>query len=273
MKLGAIRYYLRSIPVLLRGVRNPLRTIALLASRPAKPQEIQLFDGTRFLVRSLLDLWIIKETCLDRDYERMGCSVEDDWTLVDVGAGLGDFTVSVARRFPNARIFAFEPFAESFDLMQRNLALNEIGIDRVHIMQEAVNSTGKPMVLSMLGESVQHSTSNTPMGARTKTVSARNLESLIEAHSIDVIDLLKVDCEGGEYDIFLTARPQLFERIRHVRMEYHDAHTQHRHVELIKALEAQGFAVSRFPNPVHAETGLIYASNLRFEEALRLRNS
>lgn len=271
MKLGAIRYYLSSIPLLLRGVRNPVRSIAVLAGSPAQPKEIQLKDGTRYFVRSLMDLWIIKETCLDRGYERIGVDLEDGWTIVDVGAGLGDFTISVARRFPRARIFAFEPFAESFELMQRNLALNGLGTqDRIHVFKEAVNSSGEPMVLSMLGESVQHSTSNTADGSRTVSVTARTLEALMEAHSIAVIDLLKVDCEGGEFDIFLNARPQLFESIRHVCMEYHDAHTRHTHAALIEAFHVHDFAVCKFPSPVHGEIGLLYARNLRFEGLSRV---
>ncbi len=35
-----------------------------------KPFTIELRSGCRFRVRTLLDVWILKETCLDHQYER-----------------------------------------------------------------------------------------------------------------------------------------------------------------------------------------------------------
>jgi Met-10+ like-protein len=141
-RVGAIGYYLSSLPALLRGVRSPLRTIVSLARSSRRGGavvemagvgvagvevagvEVVLTDGTRFVVRTLMDLWIIKETCLDREYERIGPSIVDGWTVLDIGAGLGDFCVHVARRFPRSKVIGFEPFLPSFNLLQRNITMN-----------------------------------------------------------------------------------------------------------------------------------------------------
>ena len=47
-------------------------------------------SGLQFRVRTAMDVWVIKETCLDRDYE-YGMVLQDNWTIIDIGAGLGDF--------------------------------------------------------------------------------------------------------------------------------------------------------------------------------------
>lgn len=262
MRPSAVPYYLSSIPVLLGGVRHPLAAIASLAGAGRRAEtgvEIALNDGTRFAVRSLMDLWIIKETCLDRDYERIGPRIEDGWTVIDIGAGMGDFCVHVARRCPRARVVGFEPFAQSFKLLQHNIALN--GVANISVYPLAVSSDGRPMQLSMIGAAVQHSTS---AAGATESASMQAVQSVTLAGALDLggmlqCDLLKVDCEGGEFDILLNAPDALLRRFRNICLEYHDAPTSHRHAELVERFKAAGFDVSVHPNPVHADIGLMHA--------------
>jgi hypothetical protein len=112
-------YYLVSMLTLLRGLKNWPLAGALLARWPVRQPVVELRpSGLRFRVRTFMDVWIIKETCLDRDYERVGTDLQDGWNVVDIGAGLGDFTVYAARRCPHGTVYAYEPFPESFALLQ-----------------------------------------------------------------------------------------------------------------------------------------------------------
>jgi len=62
MRLTGLFYYLSSIPTLMRGVKN---WSALLTLASHRPTIVQLRDpALRFHARSLMDVWIIKETCL-----------------------------------------------------------------------------------------------------------------------------------------------------------------------------------------------------------------
>ena len=55
----------------------------------------------------------------------MAWRLQDGWTIIDIGAGLGDFTAYAAQRSPRGRVLAYEPFPESFALLQQNLKLND----------------------------------------------------------------------------------------------------------------------------------------------------
>ncbi len=68
---------------------------------PGKPVEMRLRDGSRFKIRSLMDLWVLKETCLDRDYEKGLPPPGEDWVILDIGAGLGDFAIRMAWQHPH----------------------------------------------------------------------------------------------------------------------------------------------------------------------------
>jgi hypothetical protein len=72
-------------------------------------------------------------------------------------------------------------------------------------------------------------------------------------------DLLKVDCEGGEYDIFFHTPADTLRRIQRISMEYHDDCTPHSHGELADFLTQHGFTVTLRDNPVHRHIGFLTA--------------
>jgi len=253
-------YYIRSIPTLLTGVRSWGSAARLLAGRPSAPVTVRLRNGCAFRVRSFMDLWIIKETCLDHDYENDLPPYGEDWTIIDIGAGLGDFPVCAAWRHPERKIAAFEPFRESFDLLRENLRLN--GIQNVRAFPYAVGARSGPMQLqTATGVAVQHSTASAadPDPAASLPVEGITLEGALQKAGFARCDLLKVDCEGGEYDIFFHTSEATLHRIDRIAMEYHDGCTPHSHAELADFLRGQGFSVTLRKNPVHRNIGFLTA--------------
>ncbi len=253
-------YYLRSIPTLLAGVRSWGTALRLLAGRPSSPLTVRLRNGCAFRVRSFMDLWIIKETCLDRDYENDFPPIGEDWMVVDIGAGLGDFSVCAAWRHPDRKIAAFEPFLESFSLFQENLRLN--GIRNVQAFPLAVGARSGPMQLqTTTGVAVQHSTASAGVvdPAASLPVEGVTLEDALKKAGFARCDLLKVDCEGGEYDIFFHTPEETLRKIGRIAMEYHDGCTPHSHSELADFLRGQGFSVTLRANPVHRHIGFLTA--------------
>lgn len=82
-------YYLFSIYKLLTGVKNwPLVVRVFFKIAPSSPYRIELRkSGLQLTARSFMDIWSIKETFLDRFYERFGIRIEDGWIIVDIGGG------------------------------------------------------------------------------------------------------------------------------------------------------------------------------------------
>jgi len=255
-----IVYYLKSLLTLVAGVRSWGAAVGLLAGRPARPAEIRLRNGSGFRVRTLMDLWIVKETCLDRDYERDLPPPGPEWKVMDIGAGLGDFAICAAWKHPRRKIAAFEPFAESYRLLEENLRLN--GIHNVRAFPLAVGARSGTMLLQTgTGVAVRHSTAAAggPASPAALSVEGITLEEALRKAEFDHCDLLKVDCEGGEYDIFLPAAPETLRRIDRIVMEYHDGCTPHAHGELAEFLRKQGFTVRLRANPVHRHLGFLTA--------------
>ena len=259
-------YYLSSIPTLAVGIRNwPSAALSLLLRPGHRPFTVELRNGLRFNARTALDVWIIKETCLDRDYERAG-PIEKGWTIVDIGAGLGEFAVHAAKPSGTGTVYAFEPAPGSFALGQTNLKLNDV--HNVRLVQSAV--CGAPVGAAQLRESdepAKSALSNKRTESKGLTqVAAITLDQFVADENLESIDLLKIDCEGGEYDILSGASGSTLARIRRIALEYHDGPAGCGN-DLVRLLTDRGFTVERQPNPVHANIGLLFAMSSSFQGA------
>ena len=250
-----IGYYLFSVPTILGQIRNWYVCFNLLFNK--KPVVIRLRNGCRFKVRSLMDVWVIKETCLDRDYEANATSIQDGWTILDVGAGLGDFAISVAYEHPTCEVYAYEPFPESYRLLEENIGLN--ATDNVIAAPIAVGAQSGQMTLFATGAAVQHTTTNASGPADAISVQGLSLDGVFEGNALVTCDFLKMDCEGGEFDILFNASDTTLGKIRNIGLEYHDGVTSFSHQDLVDYLQQRGFRVKLTSNPVHSHLGFLYA--------------
>jgi FkbM family methyltransferase len=260
MLLSRWFYYLSSIPTLLTGIKNLHSAMATFLRRhPHKPFMLELRDGSRFYVRTLMDIWILKEAYLDRQYERVSIEIQDRWTILDIGAGIGDFAIGVAKRHPQSTLYAYEPFPESYALLQENLRLN--GIENVKAFPLAISGKKDSLQLHLITpEPVQHSTAVEKHPAHNSiSVPNTTLDQALTELELPYCDYLKMDCEGAEYDILFNTSPNTLKKIRHICLEHHDGVTPYSHTDLIRFLERHGFQVRHTPNPVHRHLGFVYA--------------
>lgn len=255
-------YYLHSILKLLSGFRNPLLIIRIFLGRgDVEIKAVQLRSpALQFKVRGAMDVWSIKETFLDRFYERYGFTIQPDWSVIDIGAGIGEYTLYAAVAQPRVRVFAFEPYPQSFTLMQENLQSN--AVTGAQAFNEAVaDATGELALDLSGGEPLQfQSHMNQAVDVQTSlSVRALSLADAFAMLQVESCDLLKMDCEGAEYSILFAAPPSVLELVRRIVMEYHDHTTRYQHHDLVRFLDEQGFHVETFPNPVHSYLGYLRA--------------
>jgi FkbM family methyltransferase len=262
MFIARVAYYLSSIPTLLLGFENWwVIGVRLLGLGDAKGSILRLRrSGLRFRVRTAMDVWVVKEVCLDRDYERGGMRPQDGWTIIDVGAGIGDFSISLGARFPQGRVIALEPFPPSFRVLKENIALNRL--ENVTPLPYALGAASGPRRLHAgAAEPGQSSTARRGRGVvqEPEEVPGRSLAALFEELGIERCDVLKMDCEGAEYEILMSSDDATLGKIENLVLEYHDTYTEHEHEELAAFLQGKGYTVRTRPSPAHREIGFLFA--------------
>lgn len=257
-------YYLISILELLTSVR-PISTVVKIFTRRNKSgiQQISLPRyGVVFSVRGAMDIWSVKETFIDRFYQRYGEKIGAGWTIIDIGGGIGDFTTFAAKAHASNRVFAFEPTPQSYQLLQENLKLNQV-TNAVAFPEAVWSKNGKIEIDTTVGEpgqftSQQSSQNSIPTGKIQ--VPAISLAELFERVKLTHCDLLKMDCEGAEYPILFSAPDQVFDQIERIVMEYHDNNQRANHQDIEEYLTYKGYKVRIHPNAAHNYLGYLFAT-------------
>jgi FkbM family methyltransferase len=151
-------------------------------------------------------------------------------TIIDIGANVGFFSIAARGRYPNATIHAYEPNPRALPYLRSNTG--ELGIEA---FPEAVGSEEGFVSIVDEGETNQARTSTSSDGRIPQVT----LDTAIQRIGGNV-DLLKLDCEGAEWDLFRLN--DCWKQIRNVRMEYHLFHGETiQQVE--QTLQRLGFAI------------------------------
>ncbi len=241
-----------------KGFSNPWVLLSLwLRPSNQKTKDLRLRSGEVFNVFSFMDAWVIKETLLERQYEQVSLPLQDGWTVVDIGAALGDYAVWAAKQSPHGRVIAVEPFPLAVEVLRRNLELNDV--HHVEVVAGAVGGKNGVTTLKVVGKVVQNSTASSDVGGETLTVETFTLAELFKRTGISQCDYLKMDCEGGEYDILFNTSESVLEHVERICMEVHDGMTSHDRAEMMQFLQARGYQTKLTLNPVHHELAYLYA--------------
>lgn len=122
--------------------------------------------------------------------------------IIDAGANIGLASVRLANQFPQARILALEPEDSNFNMLRKNTAAYPL-ITPIHAALWSSTAT-----LDILNPTGRHGTFRTqpppaPDGMRVLgQTAAVSVPHLLAEHQLDGVDLLKVDIEGAEKEVF-----------------------------------------------------------------------
>ena len=256
------------VAALIRGYVGQLRnwpTVGLLVAvthaSPLPPRGGMLFHPLRAMpitLRSRSGLRIgcrldeaspFVEIFVRSEYEIPGFDWSAVRTVVDVGANVGMATMWIAQRAPQARFVAVEPAPATAARLRANLVCN--GLDsRVDVVVAGVAAEpGRGSMVFESGFSSHAFVAHTSDGE----VELATLDAVIDRTGEEVVDLLKIDCEGGEYEVL---RGPVLQRVRTIAGEYHVS-ADHHPTELAATLRDAGFEV--WMEPVVCNHGRFHA--------------
>jgi FkbM family methyltransferase len=238
--------------------RNFPTYFQLLRDRGDGQRVLVTRKGVRIAVReNVWDARIVREMFLDRPYVK-GLDLPPSPTVIDIGGYIGDFSL-YASQYLGARVFVYEPTAENFELLQRNVDLNDAA-DRISAFNQAVGEDGRLTLNVQVDAQEVHSSAYWYPEADHRSVESVSLASAMAANGLEHVDLVKIDCEGGEYDIVAGASDGTLARIGNLVAETHDVgpETAIKRRWLHGRLHEAGFAVSEVT--MTSRTGILRAT-------------
>lgn len=156
--------------------------------------------------------------------------------ILDCGANIGISTIYFKTIYPNAIVHAFEPDANLFEILSKNIHAN--GFKQVELHQAAIWKEHTTLSFDNKGSEASHIDTT---GQTTNKVEAKKLASILA--NLDAVDFLKMDIEGAEYEVVKDCAPYLY-KIENFFLEYHGKATDTNKLnELLKLVETAGFKV------------------------------
>jgi FkbM family methyltransferase len=205
------------------------------AGRPDDPPLLVNLNNLIFpiIVRpGTLDVHTIINNIIRKEYDQVTMTQEPKW-MIDAGAYIGDTSAYFLSRFPGLNIIALEPNPPSFEMAKKNLI--PYG-ERSILLQKGLYITDGFAFFS--GESTGASIDKSGFKIDCTTV-----PSLLEQYSIPRIDILKMDIEGAEEDIFKSKPETWLNRVDMLMIEIHSAHM----IPLIsRILQENGFSMKQY---------------------------
>lgn len=211
---------------------------AVIKRCPSSEDELLVFLGSGALKDTIIkvrkgstDIDVLVQVLIDEEYKALVEIVKQRLcdqsavNIVDAGANIGCTSVYLKRHFPNAQIIAIEPNLDNCRVLEENMKLNNLeGVkllraglwnDEVDLTIDTSFRDGKEWSLA-LRESEGSSDNNPVKGVTLETVKGlfRN----------QMIDLLKVDIEGGERFIFCDSQyaDEFLTDVKCMAIEVHD---------------------------------------------------
>lgn len=220
---------------LFTSLHNTYLYLKFFLMAPLKPHEwVHEMAGVRFYVRKATsDLFVINEVFKQHVYETPPTGI-----VLDLGANIGAYALYAAQTA--TVVYAYEPESSNFSQLTKNIELN--ACTNIVPIQKAVG--GRESAVSLFKASVNKGASSTAQAIshNAETVHMTTLDALCKKHALENIDMLKVDIEGGEYELFAHASRDTLGRIQHIMMEMHHV-PGHTPQEIIYTLTNAGFNV------------------------------
>lgn len=165
--------------------------------------------------------------------------VPKDGIVVDIGANVGAFSLYAASRGAR-KVYAYEPCRQSLACIQKSARLSHL--EAVIVAQQiAVAGQGGAKVPFPIHSSVINSLlPNKRKAVETELVETLDLAGVLAANHLGRVDLLKLDCEGSEYEILLGAAEETLAKIGAIKVEYHQGARE----KLIERLQKSGFRLT-----------------------------
>ena len=143
--------------------------------------------------------------------------------ILDIGSNIGASIIYFHEKFPDAKIFGFEPHPDTFRILQKNVAQLRgvmvfnygLGAARQRIAVRADNVNFGAFNTRDIFKDRGHP-------AAPVECEVRRLDDVLRELGIAQIDLIKIDCEGAEAEVFSTLPDEILNQCQWIVGEFHD---------------------------------------------------
>lgn len=206
-----------------RSLRRIMRTkdaLRLIFPR-SKTGELKIYlsliKRNIVLRRGTSDIWCLEKVFLEQEYKTP--FQVDPKVIVDAGANIGMATLFFSQKYPRASIIAIEPEASNFAILTKNCA----ELPNVTLINAALWPTEQALVIqNSTAEKWAFLVTEREKVAECEPVKAVTIPGLLRQLGVEYIDVLKLDIEGAERELFNIGAESWLGAVGQIIIELHD---------------------------------------------------
>ncbi len=216
----------------------PAALMRYAITRRPEPVRLRMRPRGALWMRPKYDLVAMSELFVAESYGELFPAAPPK-RVWDIGGNIGCFAIWLLRRHPGTRITSFEPCAETYELLAQNQAewRGEPWEIRPYGLADRDQEVQAFVPCDSYGQTSRHATT----GIATQ-LPLRNIAGVWDEEGRPSIDLLKIDCEGDEYEILQAMPDGLWASAENIILEIHPRPDKHPD-DLKKLLKGRGFTV------------------------------
>ena len=162
------------------------------------------------------------------DYNFDSIDFKDGDVVIDIGGNIGTVSIYLAKKYPFLKIYAFEPVKQNYENFLKNIELNNINKDIIKVFNLAITKDRRDVILtSPFNNSGASNIYNNFRGSgniiSNNDISIKSItfDDIFSNNNISKCKLLKIDCEGAEYEILYSANVENLKNCEYMRAEFH----------------------------------------------------
>jgi FkbM family methyltransferase len=199
--------------IILKLISDPLGLLKILLFR------IKLFYKWFYAFYIVKDRAIIERTKWYRDkgdeYLRLEYNLNEDSIVFDIGGYVGDFAEKISKKF-GCKIYLFEPSQSFYKKCLERFKDNK----NILCFNYGVGNLNGDFVLSNDNEA--SSTKRKISDKEGEKIKIKKISNIIEEQRVNNIDLMKINIEGGEYDLLsFLINENLISKINNIQVQFH----------------------------------------------------
>jgi FkbM family methyltransferase len=180
----------------------------------------------------------LKEIFIRREYDLKLPETFSVNVIVDAGANIGFTSIFFINQFPNARIFSIEPDDENFEYLKKNV----FPYKTITPLKNALWNKKEDITIIDRGYGKRGIMIGKEEG--THTLKAISVSDLMREHTLDSIDILKMDIEGSEKEVFSENYEPWLSKTKCIVVELHDRMKKGCSKAVFTALSKYDFSLS-----------------------------
>jgi FkbM family methyltransferase len=222
-----------------------------------------VLNGRKGFVKMLSDAdeSVFNEIFVEKEYKILDGFIKDaKFPIFDIGAHKGMFSIYARCLNGVVPIFAFEPDEDNIRCLKENLKMNRV--NGVVVKGVAVAGSKGHRELFLSADSHNHSIVNRWLidgEPKIRSVDCVCLDDVFEKYNLPRVSVMKMDCEGAEFEILGNLSSDILNKVDVFYIEYHKYFDSFDPALLKKIFEKNKFKVSMKPSYFGKNMGFILA--------------